>query len=53
MFRVEVVTTERDAKGNAKILFKNGLMSWDVRDIFVSFKKGAGVQTDGWQQVRA
>ena len=53
MFRMEVVTTERDAKGNAKILFKNGLMSWDVRDIFVSFKKGAGVQTDGWQQVRA
>ena len=52
MFRVEVEFVEHDAQGNPKILFKNGLMSWDVRDIFVNFRRSAKVETDGWQQIR-
>ena len=52
MFRVEVEFVEHDAQGNPKVLFKNGLMSWDVRDIFVNFRRSAKVETDGWQQIR-
>jgi len=48
MFRAEVEFVEHDAQGNPKILYKNGLMSWDVRDVFVSFRRTAKVQTDGW-----
>ena len=50
MFRAEVEYLERDAQGKPKILYKNGLMSWDVRDVFVTFRRNAKVQTDGWQQ---
>ena len=50
MFRAEVEFVEHDAQGKPKILYKDGLMSWDVRDVFVAFRRSARVQTDGWQQ---
>lgn len=49
MYRAEVEYVEHDAQGNPKILYKNGLMSWDVRDVFVTFRRKAKVETDGWQ----
>ena len=52
MYRAEVEYVEHDAQGNPKILYKDGLMSWDVRDVFVGFRKNARVQTEGWQKLR-
>lgn len=51
LYHVEVGYTEQDAQGHSKILYKDGLMSWDVRDVFVAFRKSAKVETDGWQRL--
>lgn len=53
MYRAEVEFVEHDAQGNPKILYKDGLMSWDVRDVFVGFRRSGKIRTEGWQQMRS
>lgn len=52
MYHAEVGFTEKNDQGRPRILYKNGLMSWDVRDLFTAYYKEQELELQGWQELR-
>lgn len=52
MYHAEVGSAEKNDQGRPRILYKNGLMSWDVRDLFAAYYKEQELDMQGWQELR-